>query len=304
MYNSFNFGDNLKSTRRKQKLSQNELADSICSQAMLSRIENNEVVPSVILMQQLCQRLNVSIDDILSTDYQFSTHSRNEWLDLMKYFHQSAQYDKLRRSVNELNLFKHMRSLNEQQEFYYYQACSHYFFSPDGFESLALLNKALLLTYTKEKELVTDMELIILSEIGRINANIGNFKVGHRYLEDSMTLFFPYPHKRRENQLAKVFYNYAVMLLEQMEYLKAVKIIDEGISWSSHQKNYYYLDELFLLKAIILQDRSLLDDAIKLTRVSELLTRINDTGQLVGEQTLKKYDPRNKTKQIEKTTTR
>lgn len=217
MHNLFNFGDNLKSTRRKQKLSQKELANGVCSQAMLSRIENNEVVPSVILMQQLCQRLHVSIDDILSTDYQFSTHSRNEWLDLMKYYHQSTQYEKLRRSIDESNIFKHMHRLSDQQEFYYYHSCADYYFYPDGVEALALLHKALLLTYTKEKEFATDMELIILSEIGRINANLGNLEVGQAFLEDSMSRFFPHPYSRHENQLVKVFYNYAVMQLEQTE---------------------------------------------------------------------------------------
>ena len=65
MYSSFAFGSVLKDIRISKGFSQRSLAENICSQAMLSRIENNDAVPSVILMKQLCDRLAVSLDYVL-----------------------------------------------------------------------------------------------------------------------------------------------------------------------------------------------------------------------------------------------
>ena len=47
----------IKEIRKNRKLTQKMLSEDICSQSVLSRIENNEELPNVLVMQQLCDRL-------------------------------------------------------------------------------------------------------------------------------------------------------------------------------------------------------------------------------------------------------
>lgn len=290
MYNSFHFGTVLKETRIEQRLSQKKLAADICSQAMLSRIENNEVIPSVILMKQLCDRLGVSLDYVLGTEYELSNtlpEERNEWLELLKFYHQSTQYQQLTRIMEETNVFKTLTTKNQQQQYYFYQACCQYFFNPYSKLAIETLRKSLNLTYSPKKEHLSDTEIIILSEIGKITANQGDVTRGMAYLKRSMNAFYNQTKQRSDNQLAKVFYNIATIYIDLRNYKEALSVINQGISWSSRLKNYYFLDELFLLKGIVLQDHDLIDDAIKFVQVAETLKSIAHDGRSLNEKRLR-----------------
>lgn len=66
MNQTYHLGTVLKELRLQQQLSQVQVATDICSQAMLSRIEKNDVIPSVILVKLICDRLNVTVDFVLN----------------------------------------------------------------------------------------------------------------------------------------------------------------------------------------------------------------------------------------------
>lgn len=54
--------------RKSLKLSQTELCTGICTQSTLSKFENNGLVPSFKILNQLCERMNISISDLMISD--------------------------------------------------------------------------------------------------------------------------------------------------------------------------------------------------------------------------------------------
>lgn len=52
--------------RKKQKLSQTELCDGICTQSTLGKFENNGQVPSLKILNQLCDRLHIEVGNIIN----------------------------------------------------------------------------------------------------------------------------------------------------------------------------------------------------------------------------------------------
>ncbi|ALJ24385.1 XRE family transcriptional regulator [Lactobacillus gallinarum] len=52
--------------RKKQKLSQTELCDGICTQSTLSKFENNCQVPSLKILNELCNRLHIEVGNIIN----------------------------------------------------------------------------------------------------------------------------------------------------------------------------------------------------------------------------------------------
>lgn len=61
-----NIGNNVKKIRILQGISQKNLAQGICSQSKLSKIENNQILPSITLCYEISKKLNITIDDIFS----------------------------------------------------------------------------------------------------------------------------------------------------------------------------------------------------------------------------------------------
>src|SRR5699024_5476040 len=51
--------------RKELGLSQKELSNGICTQATLSKFENNGKIPSLKILIQLCNRLGLSLDSII-----------------------------------------------------------------------------------------------------------------------------------------------------------------------------------------------------------------------------------------------
>ena len=50
--------------RKQLGLSQSELSEGICTQATLSRFENNGQIPALKILLKLCQRLHISLGDL------------------------------------------------------------------------------------------------------------------------------------------------------------------------------------------------------------------------------------------------
>ena len=92
----------IKEIRKNRKLTQKMLSEDICSQSVLSRIENNEELPNVLVMQQLCDRLGVTVDQIMrykSGDVHVVTYS----------FEKMAEYFRHKKYQLLLNYLKENR---------------------------------------------------------------------------------------------------------------------------------------------------------------------------------------------------
>ena len=191
--NRYTYGTKLKKIRKHQHLSQKELAHDICSQAMLSRIENNDVIPNVVIMQQLCHRLNVSLDDIVSSDDTTFIHSKNQTKDVLKqmrYLHQTQQYHQLLRIIESFNPNKSLKTDDELQIFYYYYARAlSYLEQKAPEEILEIFQKSLAYTFSHDKDFVTDMEVLILCEIGKTYLAMDKTEMGVSNLSRSFTFY-------------------------------------------------------------------------------------------------------------------
>lgn len=263
--NRYTYGTKLKKIRKHQHLSQKELAHDICSQAMLSRIENNDVIPNVVIMQQLCHRLNVSLDDIVSSDDTTFIHNKNQTKDILKqmrYLHQTQQYHQLLRETGAFQPEKTLKTDDELQLYYYYYGCAlSYLEQVDAKEVLTIFQKSLNYTFTHDKEFVTDVEVLILCEIGKTYLAMEKTEMGVSNLSRAFTFLQQHSRKRLNVELVRVFYTIALSYTRYQEYDLALDIINQGISWAQERQVTYYLDELFLLKGIVLQNPDKIEEA-------------------------------------------
>ncbi|ELC8426421.1 TPA: RstR family transcriptional repressor [Clostridium perfringens] len=62
-------GNNIKSIRKKNKLTQKDLADKLNkSVRMVQKYENGEVTPNIDVLKKISKILNVSLDSLLDTN--------------------------------------------------------------------------------------------------------------------------------------------------------------------------------------------------------------------------------------------
>lgn len=244
------FGEVIKTIRKQRKMTQKMLSQNICSQSVLSRIENDGEIPNVLVMAQLCQRMGVTIDQVMSM-HSTEVQHLHELLEQMAYCFFHKDYDKLQHLLEKPNLLNHLYLDTDLQLYYYYLGSCRFFKDQDYELALEDLKQGLAYTFRLEKANVSATEIQLISCIGRVYEELGQEQTARENLAYSLQLFYELPPERMSNMAAKVFYNYAHFLHNQGEYSQGLKIAKEGIEVARKQKSYYYLDELFLLAGLI-----------------------------------------------------
>lgn len=113
------FGTIIKEIRKEQKMTQKMLSQDICSQSVLSRIENNEELPNVVVMAQICQRLGVTIDHVMNLS-RGKVRSALKQFELTDLYFQQRDYRKLEQVIKSSTMIENLYDAADYQKYYYY----------------------------------------------------------------------------------------------------------------------------------------------------------------------------------------
>jgi len=104
--------------RKSLKISQVRLCKDICTQSTLSKFENNGRVPSLSILNKLCERLGLSVDDLYKNTSASTTHMRMV-LDRIESEFMMESYPKVAKSLTEVDVDEINNTVLKMQ--FYYQ---------------------------------------------------------------------------------------------------------------------------------------------------------------------------------------
>lgn len=112
-------GSILKRARMARHLTQQVVADDICSQPMLSAIENGRYTPNTDLLIALCQRLGIDLNSLqLADNYAVGTATQfNQTVEKLCNQH---QYTDLLKFLKQDDVISAIQSDTQTQAYYYY----------------------------------------------------------------------------------------------------------------------------------------------------------------------------------------
>ena len=77
----YNISNLIKTYRKKKGITQSELARGICTQAIISKIENSETTPSMEIFFLLCERLEIPTNEILKVlEFDLATEKKEYFI--------------------------------------------------------------------------------------------------------------------------------------------------------------------------------------------------------------------------------
>ncbi|WP_125766539.1 helix-turn-helix domain-containing protein [Lapidilactobacillus wuchangensis] len=112
-------GSILKATRQAQNKSQKQLANGICSQSMLSAIENNRYTPNAKLMLALCQRLKIDLNQF-SLAANFAISDQDPINTTISELCNQHQYQALKVFLQQPQTLAAITTDTQTQAYYYY----------------------------------------------------------------------------------------------------------------------------------------------------------------------------------------
>ncbi|MFA9468831.1 helix-turn-helix domain-containing protein [Streptococcus sp. E24BD] len=220
-----NIADKLKTKRKEYGLSQSELAEGICEQSQISKIERGNYMPTAILLHKLAGRLNVTIDYFFDEQIE-SVSNLKEFMRLSTKLLEDRNYKDLEYLYNLEKEKQSFLSLDEEAYLTWVHTIILFYTYNERDKAISLLEKAM--TSVSEKHSVYLKILNTLANfyslVGRDEEYERNYqKLTQLYSEkdfDSQEFLFGYIRTR---------YNYAHHLLVKGQALEAIQIAIETI---------------------------------------------------------------------------
>ncbi|MGM0238242.1 helix-turn-helix domain-containing protein [Enterococcus sp. AZ103] len=267
------FGARIKQIRKEQKLSQKNLANGLCSQPMLSAIENGQYLPNSKLLIQLCQRLGIQADLLVLQDHFMISQNKN-FSEIAEKLCNQHQYQELQDFLLSSEVLEAIETAEEYSAYYYYLACSYFHLAADLSECLQAFKLALAENSTE----TTTLARLIQVSLGVVYAKQTQKKLSHDFLAASIKNLTQTPYEENLNIL---FYLKALAEFEMTEYLAAAATINQGILYITDHSSTFMIANLYYLMALIAEE------TIQLNQVTEAKKRSDIFAELYKEAVFK-----------------
>lgn len=261
--NSLNIsiGNEIKRIRQERNWTQSELCRGICSQAEISKIENGRNSPTVDLLQQIAERLHVSVSAFFINEKEktnFQTMDQ-ELIQLMRLNQYPEMFQRIDQYLTEATdkdviilLRYHKLIIEERTKMMDYRTCI-----------------SQLLNMTTDEKMVEESFLLYLRiqmSIAILYTNYGEYRHSDAiYLSLLKDEYHTVEYKKVR---LKILYNYIRNLIKQKDYIAILKETESAINESNHLQDLSYLGHFYYQRGYALEQ---LDSPLKLIQDSYTL---------------------------------
>lgn len=237
-------GKKIKELRKIVGLTQGELADGICTQALISRIEKGDIYPSATSLYQISKRLGVDVNYFFEIGMTPRLDYVKEVERQLKKLRVKLKYDEILEIVKteEKNpLF--LKDEQNLQLLYWHKGIYVNEVEQNKEEALIILENALALTYNKKKAMA-EREMNIMISMGILEFSRGNYL---RALEiyQNVNGALTYNDQLSDKSIkTRLLYNIARVLTRLGKYQESTMHCEEGIRWIIEEESLYGFAQL------------------------------------------------------------
>jgi Helix-turn-helix. len=239
--------------RKSLKISQVKLCEGICTQSTLSKFENNGRVPSLNILNKLCERLGLSVDDLYRNSIESTTHMRTV-LDRIESELMMENYPKVSKSLAEINSDKINNNALKMQ-FFYQKALFIALTNGNSEELFYLLSQILDDLDEKHQTIYT---YLAYTGLGIFYSRLDQIEKAEFYFSKVLKYINIHKDETFQKGSINVYLRILTIVFFTAEYYIKVKnydvsseLVDRGIKLCSEQHITYYLPRLKFLAAKI-----------------------------------------------------
>ncbi|WP_282801653.1 helix-turn-helix transcriptional regulator [Secundilactobacillus kimchicus] len=238
-------GHILRVRRKELKCSQAQISENICSQSMLSAIENNRYTPNAELLIALCQRLGVSLERLsLAENYAIGNQSAlNDRVVALCNHH---DYQKLLKFLLDEAVVESVQTAAQTQSYYYYLAAAQLqgttHFQPTEVKRSLHLSLA---SATLSQQALTRLAQVTLAYVAAVS---GQKKEALNQVHSALKKMSDAPF---DENLNVVFYLAAVVYYRLSLDKESFVLMTRGVDFITANNSHYMLANSYYLLALI-----------------------------------------------------
>ncbi|MCA1055226.1 helix-turn-helix transcriptional regulator [Rossellomorea aquimaris] len=237
-------GKKIKELRKVAGLTQGDLAENICTQALISRIEKGDIYPSATALYQISIKLGVDINYF----FEIGTTPRIDYIKeverQLRFLRDSRDFDgmiDLVKTEEKNPLF--YKDKEKLQLLYWHKGIYKYEVEKDAEASFLTLQKAYDLT-AHDKKAMTEREMQILASTGTIHVALHNNQDALYYYKQVEVALRTTEHLQDKSIKTRLFYNIAKVLTRLGQYEKSIKYSKAAINWCFDEELLWGVGEL------------------------------------------------------------
>lgn len=230
----------VKRFRKEKKLSQAELSEGICTQVTISKMENHGNIPTMRILMNICERLDIDIDQIIIND-----------TDNNKYYNILKNVDELVTKMNHCEAYKYLTTnipkeeaeeleANDKRKYCYYLGYLLTLVEKDYENANFYLGRANTILPGKEDM----MEVLIKSAQGIMYAEQNDLIKAERYFELAVEGLNEIDKEKEWDKAVKIYFNAAKLYSDLKKYKMAIELSRAGLDILISKGSLYMYDLL------------------------------------------------------------
>lgn len=265
--------DKFVQTRKKLGLSQMELAEGICTQATLSRFENNSQIPNLKILIQLCNRLNLPLGELFpKVGVQYS--ETIEKMNKAEFFLITSEYEQATELLEAIPINDLEDSLL-MMRYHYLRGFIMISKNYPVTEIMFMFDQILLKNKTKEAEI---FRLLAYTGNGMVYARENELEKSEFYFKKVLEKIYSHPTESMEDtwRVLNIVFQCGVFYAEINEIEISDALLNYAVSICSDNHVTYYLARaaIQLAENAITQKRPK-DDILELIYDARAYSKIN-----------------------------
>lgn len=237
-------GQLIKDLRESNGMSQKELAQGICSQSEISKIEAGKNMPYTDIMIQIAIKLGVDLNYFFyRIDKPEPDFINDRFIEIRKAVREKDYY-LVEGQLKKLDNHPLFRNYREKQFLLWHHGIIQYYLYKNTELSFHFLNKALAMRRTAA---YTEQEIEIINSLGAIYCEVSMCSEGIKVLEEALEVFNKLSYVANETIYTRILYNLAKSHYLIGGYQESKNYCNMGIKYCLDIESSYLFGELLYL---------------------------------------------------------
>ncbi|AXF57610.1 helix-turn-helix domain-containing protein [Salicibibacter kimchii] len=235
-------GFNVRYYREMKGLTQKQLAEDICTQAQISKIEKGDIIPLSSTLYEIAKKLDLDVNYF----FQMGEHERVDYIEELKNVIRQKirdyDYEDVMETLQSHEYEKFFTNVYLQQFRLWHLGICIYHLYGDYEKAMEYMEEGLALTY-KGSTMYTEREIEIMNSMAIIQYSEGKGEEAHDNLLKAIhaSVFVP---KLKPSIKVRMWYNLSNILTIEERYNEALGAADRGIQICVREEMMYLLGEL------------------------------------------------------------